>query len=73
MNNCLKKYRKDKNLTQDEIAKQAKISRAYYTRLENRKRRPSVPVAKKIARVLDFDWRELYEDDESEQEKSRPA
>lgn len=69
----LREIRGKKKLRQAQIADQAGISKNHYCNIENRKRRPSVPVAKKIARVLDFDWRELYEDDESEQEKSRPA
>lgn len=39
------------------------ISRAGYANIENGKRLPSVPVAKKIAAVLGFDWTRFYEED----------
>lgn len=49
-------YREAKVLTQEQVAELCGIKRPYYTMIETAKRRPSVDVAKKIARVLDFDW-----------------
>lgn len=61
MNN-LTKIRKDKNLTLREVADGAKISESYYCMIENGKRRPSVQVAKRIAKVLDFNWTRFYDE-----------
>lgn len=58
----LKYIRKAKGLTQEKVSNKAAISRNYYTQIELGVRTPSVPVAKAIARVLDFDWRSFYED-----------
>ncbi|UED79210.1 helix-turn-helix transcriptional regulator [Lysinibacillus sp. CD3-6] len=60
----LKTRRLENKLTHDEVAKASGIKRAYYTMIEQGKRRPSVHVAKSIAVVLDFDW-VLFFDDES--------
>ena len=38
------------------MAREAGISRAAYTNIENGKRRPSPEVAQKIAKVLKFKW-----------------
>ena len=54
--------RKQKQKSQEEIAKAVGISRAGYSNIENGKRTPSVPVAKKIAAVLGFNWTRFYED-----------
>lgn len=48
--------RKNKEKTQDYIAYKARISRSMYAMIESGERNPSVPVAKNIARVLNFDW-----------------
>lgn len=52
----LKHYRKNRKLTQEEVAKLSDISRSFYTHIENGTKTPSVDVAKKIAKTLDFDW-----------------
>jgi len=48
--------RKHKEKTQDYIACKARISRSMYAMIESGERNPSVPVAKNIAKVLNFDW-----------------
>lgn len=58
----LKAKRLDKKMTHDDVAKASGIERAYYTMIEQGKRRPSVNVAKSIAKVLDFDWVLFFED-----------
>lgn len=58
----LKAKRLDKKMTHDDVAKASGIERAYYTMIEQGKRRPSVHVAKSIAKVLDFDWVLFFED-----------
>ena len=55
--------RKEKGLTQFEIAERAGVPQQFYNYIENGRRRPSVSVAKKIAAVLGFDWTEFYDDD----------
>ena len=44
------------------ISSAVSIDKAYYNYIENGKRRPSVPVAKRIGAVLGFDWTRFYED-----------
>ena len=56
MNGCLVEKRKEKKLTQQEIADKIGVSRQYYTDLENEKRSPSVGLAQKIGDVLGIDW-----------------
>jgi transcriptional regulator with XRE-family HTH domain len=58
----LKTKRLENKLTHDDVAKASGIERAYYTMIEQGKRRPSVHVAKSIAEVLDFDWVIFFED-----------
>ncbi|OPA76772.1 XRE family transcriptional regulator [Paenibacillus selenitireducens] len=48
--------RKELGLSQDEVAKRTRISRQYYNAIENKKRKPSVELAKCIASELGVDW-----------------
>lgn len=57
----LKEKRKCVGMTQSEVAKAVGISRAFYTNIENGKRLYSVETAKKIAKVLGFDWTSFFE------------
>ncbi|WP_216827414.1 helix-turn-helix domain-containing protein [Alkalihalobacterium elongatum] len=52
MRNWLREIRKEKGLTQDEVATKAFINRAFYTQIENGSRNPSFEVAKNIANTL---------------------
>ncbi|MCU5063558.1 helix-turn-helix transcriptional regulator [Bacillus cereus] len=54
--------RKHKEKTQDYIAYKARISRSMYAMIESGERNPSVPVAKNIAKVLNFDWTLFFEE-----------
>ncbi|MBK5503258.1 helix-turn-helix transcriptional regulator [Bacillus sp. TH12] len=54
--------RKNKEKTQDYIAYNARISRSMYAMIESGERNPSVPVAKNIAKVLNFDWTLFFEE-----------
>ena len=60
----LKALRRKREMTQQQVADKAEISRSYYAMLENdtKKHRfmPTVEVTKKIAEVLDFDWGRYY-------------
>ena len=60
MINNLKQLREDKNMRQYDLAKKAGISRSYYTMIENGKKKPSPKVAKRIAKILNFDWTIFY-------------
>jgi len=58
--------RNAKNYTHEQVAELAsqqgkRISRQFYGMIENGDRRPSVEVAKAIAKVLDVDWTIFFE------------
>lgn len=62
----LKKIRKERGLSQAEVARESKITSAEYNRFENNLRSPNPKKAKKIASVLGFDWTLFYEDEPRE-------
>lgn len=47
--------------SQREVAEQAGITQAFYCEIESGKKRPSVPVAKKIAAILGFEWTRFFD------------
>lgn len=51
---------------QKDISKEASISIQYYSAIESGKRRPSVPVAKRIAAVLGFEWTRFFSDNNTQ-------
>ncbi len=53
--------RKNKDLTQKEVAILANISQAHYATIETGVKKPSVKTAKKIAEVLEFEWTRFFE------------
>lgn len=55
--------RTERNLTQDDVAKVAGIKRGSYSNIERGKCKPSVPVARKIANALGFDWVLFFTED----------
>lgn len=57
--------REEKRFTQKYVSEQVGIAQPSYFNIEAGKRRPSVPVAKKIAAVLGFDWTRFYEEPET--------
>ena len=65
MKEFLREKRLEKGMSQEELAKEAGISRCYYAQIENitYQRQPSVKVAKKIAAVLDINWTSLYQEE----------
>lgn len=69
--------RNEKSLTQEQVAKKSRIARTTYAMIEQEKRHPSVPVAKRIATVLDFDWtlffEEICHETCTDKEKATPA
>lgn len=66
----LKAMRERKNLSQGDVSEAVGITQASYSNIENGKRTPSVPVAKKIAAVLGFDWTRFYEEDGAEEDSA---
>lgn len=67
----LKDKRIDIHLTQDEVAKQSGISRSFYTHIENGTKTPSVQVAKRIAKVLGFNWTYFFDKECSYKERNK--
>jgi putative transcriptional regulator len=57
----LRRIRKAKGLTQDALAKKARITRIYVINLEAGKYDPTVGVAKRLARALGVPVAELLE------------
>ena len=70
MREWLKNIRKSHQLTQDKVAKQANISRSYYTHIENGTKTPTVEVAKRLGKCLGFKWTYFFEDNCSQKEHS---
>jgi len=58
----LKHQRLAKGLTQKDVAYKAKIARTTYASIEQGERNASVPTAKAIAEILDFDWTIFFDD-----------
>jgi len=56
----LQNIRESKKMTQQEIANLAGVDISMISKIESGLRRPSVELAKKIAKVLDFDWTLFY-------------
>lgn len=55
------KIRKERNFSQAEIAKFVGVTPQMYNYIENNKRSPSTKLAKKIAKIFNFDWTKFYE------------
>lgn len=61
MRSWLKTLRIKAGKTMKIVAENAGISECYYSQIENGVRNASVPVAKKIAEILGFDWQKFFE------------
>lgn len=57
------KARKEKGLTQAELAQLLGITQRMVAAVEAGERRPSVDLAKRIGQVLDIPWMEFFEDE----------
>ena len=55
----LKKLRTERNLTQDSLAKKARISREYVARLEGGRQDPTLSTLQKLAKALQVEVGEL--------------
>lgn len=60
-------------MTQTQVAKLCDISRGAYSNIENGRRGLSVNTAKKIAKVLKFDWKIFFEQKRFELNQNQPA
>ena len=58
--------RKEKGLTQTELAQQVNVAQSMICNIENGLRVPSVTVAKRIGAVLGFDWSLLFEEEDEQ-------
>lgn len=58
----LKTLRIKKGVRQVELAAEAGTTVQYIWMIENGERKPSVKVAKRIAKVLGFDWTEFFKE-----------
>ncbi len=67
----LMEYRDKKNLTQEQVAEASDVERSYYNMIERGNRRPSVAVAQKIGRVLEFDWTIFFTTEGNESTQSK--
>ena len=61
MRNWLVVLRNNKKLSQYKVAELADISQSYYAAIELGQRGAPPHTAKKIAKVLEFDWTRFYE------------
>ena len=57
----VKELRIKKGLTQEQLAERLNVSRPLITRIELGQITPSVPVAKRIGKELDFNWTKFYD------------
>lgn len=67
----LKTIRLQKKLTHEDVAIKSDISRSFYTHVENGTKTPSVEVAKKIAKTLNFDWTLFFNNECSFREQNK--
>lgn len=55
--------RKQRNLTQKQLANQIEISRSYLSDIENRNKNPNIKTVKKLADSLGLSVTDLFNDD----------
>lgn len=66
LNLNLKELRELNNITQETLAQKIGVTRQHIGMIENNITKPSIPVAKKIAKTLGFDWTLFYQDEEAD-------
>lgn len=59
----IKQFRKQRNLTQKQLADQIEISRSYLSDIENGNKNPSIKTVKKLADSLGLSVTDLFNDD----------
>ncbi|MGO4936506.1 helix-turn-helix transcriptional regulator [Fundicoccus sp. Sow4_H7] len=65
MKNKIKELRKQKKLTQEELAKQLSVTRQTIIAVENNKYNPTLELAMKMARFLETTVEDLFELEEN--------
>lgn len=60
MRTNLKEVRKNKNLTQLQVANNLNIERSYYTKIERGQRTPSLDIALKIKEILNYNDDDIF-------------
>ena len=60
MRTNLKEVRKNKNLTQLQVAHKLNIERSYYTKIERGQRTPSLDIALKIKEILNYNDDDIF-------------
>ncbi|AUN13562.1 transcriptional regulator [[Clostridium] sordellii] len=60
MRTNLKEVRKNKNLTQLQVANKLNIERSYYTKIERGQRTPSLDIALKIKEILNYNDDDIF-------------
>ena len=63
----LKKRRIAKGLTQKSLAKMAGVRQCQISKIERGLSSPRLKTAKRIAKVLEVNWSEIYEEDDGEE------
>lgn len=64
MRTWLRTRRVEKKMSEKQVAEAVGIKQAPYHRIETGQNNPKVENAKKIAKLLDFDWRLFYPDEQ---------
>jgi putative transcriptional regulator len=67
MKNYIKKLRKEKRITQEELAERCKVTRQTIISLENERYNPSIFLAYKIAKVFGMTIEQVFIFEEGEQ------
>lgn len=62
----IKKFRKDKELSQQQVADATKMNRVQYTSIETGKAKVTTSTLEKICKVLDVSLMEFFEEDNAE-------
>ena len=57
----LRRIRQERGLTMKQLGDMTGLSESYISLIENSDRTPSVPAAKRIAKVLGFDWTRFFD------------
>ena len=64
----LRDIRKEKGMTQEELALEVGVGQSQIARYEANERAPKPAVAQKIAAVLGFNWTEFYPEEGKEED-----
>ena len=57
----LKAIRRDRQLTQNQVAHLSHVAQSTYANIEAGRKRPSIETARSIASALDFTWTRFFE------------